>query len=347
MAYGGESNAKKLARAEFWNHVYWLRWKDGQHGDDRVLVLAGPEAADIRCLRAVGIDPRQVTAIDTDEASIKSSRQVVPDANYVIGDVFEYVRGEGRGQFDVIFLDFCCTLSPDLIAKTHVATLQGLRKRDGFIGVGAMYGREGRKYQQDPATHKFVPLPKSYQLNKGIPEGRHVGDDVAIAGAGIERTRFVWEAWRTQATRTRLLMTPVLFLSYRSGRRVGTRSVGVPMIYAAFLTRKMKRFQGRKMQSDAGARFEQEVQRTHGACVCVRDIGDDPDGEKVKKSALSWREHSPSERVADFLNLRRQQVAAWLAWETMRARGQSVSVETQPLSDDIIVTQSAEPAAKL
>ena len=90
------------------------------------------------------------------------------------------------------------------------------------------------------------------------------------------------------------------------------------MIYMAFIVRRLRWFRGKYMWARALIDYGDNV----GKVTLMKDIGDDPDGEKLKAEALRLRKDKgiESKHVADLLNIKRQQVAAWLAWDTMRER---------------------------
>lgn len=307
MEYGGESNAKKIARSKFWNHVWFFRWKEGENKDDRILVLCGPEAADVRCLRSVGIDTSQITAIDLNPKYIEASREIVPEANYVVGDVFEYLRKEGKGKFDVMFFDFCNTVSNNRTDKVVNCVHRGLRKKDGVVGVGTTYGRETGSSLSE-VNHHRKRITRHQKTNKDRFESP------GMTAAGVSRFAFYYKALDRRFCGGRYLSSMIAAITYHSQR---SDSGGVPMIYAMWsVRRKVGRLQGRLAWDDANV----EYRRSLGCNILVDHVGSDPEGDLLRKEALYWAEDHPSSRVADFLNLKRQQVAAWKAWKTMRAK---------------------------
>ena len=307
MGYGGESNAKKLARATLWNHIWRIRWKGGQNTDDRILVLVGPEAADIRCLRALEVDPRRVTAVDTNAEHIEASRALVPEANYVAGDVFDYLAGEGRKGFDVMFLDFCGPTSAKCMDDVAKGVMHGLRRNEGIVAIGHMYGRERKESGRRINKHKSV-LRNS---KKGKKSQKTVKGKMRITAAA--RAAYWFKALAERFVGGRMLESTVAFITYQSSRKA---SHGVPMFYVAWIVHRLPRMLGKLGWDEANMAFSRKL----GKVVLMKELGGDPDGKKVREEALYWAESYPSVRVADFLNLKRQQVAAWKAWRTMRER---------------------------
>ena len=191
--YGGESNAKKLARVLLWDHLQHVHV--ASHG--RILVLAGPEAGDIRTLQALGIDPRNIVAVDTDPEHIAKSREIAPDAEYILGDVFEAVREFDRDTFDVMFFDFCSTVSRDTLLSCLRAAKHGL-KDFGLLAIGNMYGRESAE------TKKILRRELAHAKRKGI--GTKIN-------AGTKRARFTWQQLGQITYGTRMMVVPTCFMT--------------------------------------------------------------------------------------------------------------------------------------
>lgn len=350
--YGGESNAKKLARLQFWLDTLHLRLHaigDVQKLDRlRALVLAGPEAADVRTLHAMDVPLKNITAVDINRSCIESSAAVLPGANYVCADVHEVARKARRG-YDVVFLDFCCPLSAKTVDQAVSIASLALKDR-GVFGMGVMYGREnptarehigelreslaGRVPRDDrerlvqfvadmvasePAAQRLLASTgrtveeTADWMMQNMPGKRE--SDAALAKA--TRGRFAVALVLERARRLGFLLHSASFYFYRSGRRVKERSVGTPMMYYAAICHRPMRRVSAKTLSRQGMRLIAMDNITDGGYL-LHDFGDDPDGEDVKKAAVQYARILGSTRTAELLNLKPGTVASWLAWDTTR-----------------------------
>lgn len=52
-------------------------------------------------------------------------------------------------------------------------------------------------------------------------------------------------------------------------------------------------------------------------------VPDDPDGDRLREKVVDIARAKGSTYASELFNLKRQQVAAWLAWETMRLRSEN------------------------
>lgn len=301
--YGGESNAKKIARATFWAHVSDLRWHSGgRKRSDRVLVLCGPTAADVRAVTALGISPSRVTAVDLDEEYISEFRLGEPRAEYVCEDVFRFLsrkrlvgKKKKRRKFDVVFLDFCGVLSPGMVREV-VRVAKNNVNHMGIIGIGVMYGRESGDTGREIAT-----------------------SDMGVTGAPpwMKRSGYLIGRATRELVRSRVMLVPVIDLMYRSGRTVSGKNVGSPMIYTAYIVHKARGSIGLSSYAKTIYRKMDESERDHNNVV--KAIGDDARGVKVRELAIKLCSGGLDiSTVSCLLNLKRQQIAAWKAWDTRR-----------------------------
>jgi hypothetical protein len=364
MTYGGESNAKRVARFHLWADV--LMFNDGvlsldegrksPEGSIRVLALAGPEAADARCLRGLGVYPSEVTLADMDLDAICASRKVMPDANYFHGDVFEYLmRREHHRAFDVVFLDMCSPISKSLTRKIARAAMHAVNN-NGRLAVGVMMGREtGRSRERtidcrEKVGQLFAAMSAKIQtmgretaikfLRAKLLRADREEDNLAkekLEGMGLSAEELVdllldpdghdeyvkcldapkelhearqltlKQSLRSHTRPQRVELHEGLAVFYHSARE-GNR--GVPMLYASYI---LRRYRKRNVMRKA-------IQR-HRGYPRVLTLGKDVDGAQVKEAALALAAGGcGSARAADIFNLKRQQIAAWKAWETMRQR---------------------------
>ena len=312
MTYGGESNGKKFARGTLWN--FWgEKWSGGDPGDRDILVFSGPEAADVRAAKAVGADPSRIVVVDTNKNHIESAKTLHPEPRYVHGDVFDLLQKEKK-KYDMLFFDFCQTLSDKLLLRV-VRVARDRLKRNGLLFIGAMYGRE-----RDAAIRARIEESRvaSSKIRKpGVGEDALKADPCAAA---VLRWRTVFLYLREMGLLSRMLTTPAMLFSYRSGRLVNGRSCGVPMIYVGVFVRSFRRFQGINRVADVEDQLIAEVHSLTGGGYygVIRELGDDADGVKLREEVLRLVDKGlSSEYLAQLFNLKRQQIAAWKAWRTM------------------------------
>lgn len=354
MGYGGESNAKKVARAYAWMSMFSVHGEDTESiSDRRFLVLAGPEAGDIKTLIGFGASPENITAVDVDEGALESSRRIEPRVNYQLGDVLAVVtRRHGKGKkpkrYDVIFLDYCSPISARVVRKSIQVAKVALTN-GGMFCTGFMYGREGpdacagvdrgrqvlqeRQVLQAFAAERYLAVPALLRLMERM--GYEYEDVIKSLGEGPLTTKEKLAAKRArnlsarvyllrelmlrESLQSKMAMIHLGHLGYRSGRRNKSgRSTGVPMLYYVCrgyqLIGNPTSSKVRRMIAKEEQKFNEEGTRI------IEYFGDDPDGKCLKSLALHIANKWGSQRAAQLLNLKRQQVAAWRAWETMRAR---------------------------
>jgi len=355
MSYGGESNAKKAARVIAWNTLLSYAGRRKNPEDFRALVLAGPVAGDIRTLRAFGVPSKNITAVDTDPAAIESSRLIAPNANYVLGDVLKVASRRRRRRpplkYDVIFLDYCSPISERAIQKS-VRVAKAALVNGGAFCTGFMYGREGPGAREGVKFGREMTLLTKKVVEEGVIEPtpamlrgvaqyglteadfhamRNIDPDSLKGEMKRDFEKVMNKSSRILYLQNRVFVTSmdygmVLFntgsVTYRSGRRTTDgRSSGVPMLY--FMSKGLQ-FLGhlprRKLEQHylrAVAEFD-----TDETFHC-EDIHDDPDGTRLRRIAVEFARTRGSAYVAELFGFNPRTVAAWLAWDTMRARDQS------------------------
>jgi len=364
MAYGGESNAKRLARARFWIEALFARHGETVYtpecpnDEENALVLCGPEGADVRILVELGFSEDRIVAVDSSRDYIEYTRERYPAATCICGELSKVISQKRfRRHFHYMLLDFCSPISKRLGVSVARTAAFGLKHR-GVLGAGFMYGREGpgcrehlariRKRMSDPSSlvarlggdaeqtldavaesvaakyqgEKHLEVKKLaleyYSQNDlwgGVMTEMKKGRRPTTL-AQLSRTHLMHEIISDAALQFGYILDEWAMHFYRSGRRVGKRSVGVPMMYyQAVCDRPNKSRKGLRRLRDL--RIVQNLQDTMHRSSFIRD---DPDGEVIKKAAVDLARMGGSARAAEILNLKRQQVAAWLAWETMRER---------------------------
>lgn len=362
MSYGGESNAKRIARASAWMAMMDMlpQFDDPGYklpGALRALVLAGPNAGDIRTLGALGVLPWHVTAVDIDPDAIRSSQEIEPDADYRVGDVLEVVTRRRKKRkplkYDLIFLDYCSPISERAVRKS-VRVAKAALINGGVFCTGFMYGRENgaaregvkkarelsdamADYAMEAPPEDFVtPAMKRMLDHKGLsPEvysqlDRHglTGKAKKAAEVGlklISRVNLLQHMTVRVGIEHGIVLFNVGHVSYRSGRRTRTgRSSGVPMLY---YMGKGYQLLGRPSRSKFMRQYDRLTQDfDENGMFYIERVEDDTDGEKVRALAVKIARRYSSHVAGDFLNLNPRTVAAWLAWETMREREEAKAV---------------------
>lgn len=293
MAYGGESWAKKLARHSVWEQVFEIA-----KAKSKFLVLAGPEAADVRALRARGIPPERITGVDLDQASIDSSRLVEPRANWLIGDLFETCKKQRRG-FDVLLLDFCFQLNEKNV--DYFAKCAAFAARDGAIVVGAFsYGREQKATLAD--------IKAASGEVKGFSGSLFAGAETP--NAGLSRAAS-FQNWSARAFQLRGCSFDIVAgVSYVSFRASGG---GTPMLYVV----------GRISRSKKSTKSNIRVTRVDSAHEKAHSL--------VREKAVAQARESSTETAADLFNVESGTLRAWRAVATRERRDisdPSIGVET-------------------
>jgi hypothetical protein len=355
MSYGGESNAKKIARLRVWLEMLRHTEKTKDVRESRALVLAGPEAGDIRALMALGVLPENITAVDVDPEALESSRRIVPAANYVLGDVLKVVSKKRRKKktkrYDMVFLDYCSPISERAVQKSVRVAKEAL-VNNGYFCTGFMYGREGPGAREGVSIGRetfmesvemlrdkiIAPTPAILRnmVDNGVDMSN--GDFYSLAEAisrGPEsfrgKNRQVIEKALNITARVSYLQNRMLdnslkhgmvlfntgYFAYRSGRRTKSgHSSGVPMIY--YLSRGLQ-FLGKLPKKRLKRHYLTEASKFDmEEAFCVGHLPDDPDGEGLRRCVMSFARKSGSAYAADLFNLNKRTVAAWLAWDTMR-----------------------------
>jgi hypothetical protein len=330
MAYGGESNAKKMARMKAWWQALDFMPGGGMPADlekVKAFVIAGPEAADIRVLRGSGVLPEHVVAVDVDPRAIESSRAVVPEAKYLRGDFVDICRHRKyRRAFDLLFIDLCSTLGDDVLIKAMQAVAFAGRHRCVLV-LGHMYGREQglaasaiRSVVEDREAD-WTERSRKVQGEEPIlteAQQRRVFQKVASV---VSRHSVVDAAFEMRARTHGLCVVGLGYVAYRSGRRSRGRSCGVPMIYHIYWCARLARRTRREEAQTALAMYEEIDQVRNFTGKAGTDLlADDPDGTHLRAEALQLSDVFGTAQAADLLNLKPGQIAAWRAWRTRRHR---------------------------
>lgn len=227
--YKGESWPKKLARLNFWSRAALLPSFFRQP----ILCLASREAGDISVLKAFGVEPKNIVAVDICKEAAEAAQALHPDV---------VVRHADAGDvqpplpYAAALLDFCCPVSAE-IAKV-VAKVSCRMAQRGLLGVAVLSGRErglARDFLDQDFAHAYA-AEKDERFARSLAKR---GEPVAILSSAGK--------WDRDATISSLVeefdRTVFLFgvgsIRYQS---VTADSRGVPMVITPFIVNKLNRF---------------------------------------------------------------------------------------------------------
>ena len=330
MTYGGESNAKKLARLHIWN---WFSFHRKCGAVRKLAVLSGPQACDVRVAIALGFDSHSIVAIDRDAAALREAKALLGElgsgVDWRCSDFEDVVSNE---SFSAVFMDSC---SPILhLATAAMATLTGITGTDTWsargsgeetlrsvlLAVGGMYGRDGKHLDK---TGSGLPPDKRRM--------RHFNSRLAKAAAAVN------SVYSSQTA-----------CSYSSRRLCADGKIrGTPMLYTAGLfgnVVQVERFKpmldqpngdGTVTKSGSARKHrrtclalarrlnkkQQKLSKGQGSLARMIAMGNDLDGEKVKGCAIRIAKETGAKAASNLLCLPEGTVRAWLAHETRGTYG--------------------------
>jgi hypothetical protein len=286
--YGGESNAKKLARVIFWD---WLRRTLHAAGVDpsttSTAVLCGPHGFDARTAQTQGF--RHIWCIDADRSYIEQARAESAEwgnhphnVRWVAGDFFEIIK---ETQFDVVFFDGCGQLLryAESAAESLVTIAAGQRHLS--LTIGGCYGRDGG------------------------------------SGGATQRCRTASSQLVNVAANKGLGIRPGGAFSYSSRRHRDDGSVnpGSPMMYLSASLCDAERGDDRQSR-----RAIKRIARRHAKKrgLDVHALGSDLNGDALRAAVVENRDAigGGAKGLAEMFCLDWRQVAAWLAIDTMKKK---------------------------
>ena len=282
--YGGESNAKKIARAMFWD---WKRRSLVGAGFDlsrtRTAVLCGPHGFDARAAQTQGF--RNIWCIDADPSYIEQAKAESAEwgnkpqgVRWIARDFFEVIN---ETQFDVVFFDGCGQLLKyaESLAENLVSIAAGQRHLS--LTIGGCYGRDGG------------------------------------SGGATQRCRTASSRLVEIASNKGLGIKPGGAFSYSSRRYRDDGSVnpGSPMIYLSASLCDAERGCDRQTRR-ALKRIAKRHTKKRGLDVYA--LGSDLSGDALRAAVLENREiiSGGAKGLAEMFCLDWRQVAAWLAVDT-------------------------------
>lgn len=321
MSYGGESNAKKMARLCAWRDII-NEWHAGNpnQGHPKVLVLSGPHAHDVRVATSFGVPAENITAVDSNPAALAAAKRENKQfgVRWIRGNCFDVLDNE---PFGIIFLDFCKTFKsaydevwPRLLKSTWGRPI-GPPRRGGqaytaHFCIAGMYGRDGQR----PRAATRQEQEQSMEFLKYL-----YGDDVKAKPLKTVPS----DAWRTVQAFTNAGATAkqfgaqliplfaISYQSYRANRR------GVPMLYWAGTLLKClgPRAARRHFRKHVvGDWYESEDWALLMGDALPQCYGSDPSGEELRSIALGLLlTGNAADQVADRLCIDRATLTAWQA----------------------------------
>ncbi len=237
MGYGGETNAKKLARFNLWMEMLETEEFDLQWANiGRFLVLCGPDRGDVNYLDArinakincngmiTKHPPNElIVAVDEDIDALESALDL-EDTNLCTNVIYKHaavldVAKEYRREFSVVYLDLCSNISNKTL-DTAVGVISSGMRDQGMFAMTVMMGRElDITIEQMRKPNGFVTLePKT--------------DKSPITEAALTRSQYLYAALhkRLDAVCGGTLL-PRGIMSYSSAKEKNGKSWGgVPML---------------------------------------------------------------------------------------------------------------------
>lgn len=312
--YRGESWPKKVARTLFWHRVVSLLGMERMRSA-KILVLSGPVAGDALCAVAHGASPQNIIAVDIDEESIASSRawaderlsdaRIAERPRFIVSDV-QRLRHDMK--FDVVFLDFCCTVGPAVKLFAKVASKHA--REGAVIGVGFMYGRERgafvkarKEYDADVASDSYRDAVRFVEANRRGGPGEALVD---TGHAPVARMAFAHdEIGRMSASLGMKCHMGEGCITYHSGDSGGG---GSPMMYLIG-RRVRKHVYG--FADDATARMAEDEYSVHVL----------PESESaVREACVVHYDEASAASLACLYNVPMARIAAWRAVDTRERR---------------------------
>jgi len=353
--YKGDSPAKKIARVNYWTHV-WERLGERMERTKH-LILCSREGGDIGVLLGLNVPGKNIVAVDREESALRACARKWRGngISFELGDVVDVAR-KYRSDLGSALLDFCSPMNDEVI-RTIVRVMQGGLKSEAFCGAAVMMGREktamastidetrktwgeSLRTSVEEVAPIRDPVERLYALEEllAIRGEANLNASRALADLGPERA---WASIVKQASdmparplgvRTvvlarsiqhacvatrRVIPSTSYVASYQSSTRT---SRGVPMMYWGAVvhvqpTRLSKRAFARRWERMRGERMEVVHHRRYDETDLRRKALWLAD----RAASLGCRGGDANAFAAQVLNLDSpQQIAAWKAHRTMK-----------------------------
>ncbi len=316
--YKGESWPKKLARLNFWSRASITPL----FFSSPILCLASREAGDISVLKAFGVKPHNIIAVDVCLEAVEAAQALHPDVKVLHADA-----GDVNPQlpYGAAFLDFCGPVSAE-IARVVARVSRKMAQRS-FLGVAVLAGREqglardflnpqfSDAYHADKDQRFASALRQQGKTVTLLSPTESLGRDVTISALveEIEKTVFLFGAGA---------------IRYQS---VTPNSRGVPMLITPFIVNKLNRYNlvASRLQiiRRMNVAVHEMVAREINAALSTGHLPDEPppdpletiipaDIDDCKREAIRILVQSGA-NAAQLLNLTKGQAAALRAHGTM------------------------------
>ena len=301
--YKGESPAKKLARAAFWDKAMMNIHRHNVRGG--ILVLASREGGDISTLLGMGVPPGAIIGVDRCPDAAKECQDKFPEVRVICDDVCN-VADYARGEVAALFLDFCGPISPNL-TKIVWRCAQRACVPNAIVGVGFLRGRERIVGQGQIERARLVKEKYTEETKAFVEHGLIVDHDERDDPDAVDCVRHV-AAWIDINDRARSFgwqCLPIGAVTYQS---TSESSRGVPMIYGV----------SRKVPVPCTI---EQFDYDQNVLVHIRPrIGDSME-MAVKRSAVHTAKHHGTKSAALIYNVPETTVVAWMAHETRGTYG--------------------------
>lgn len=294
--YIGETDAKRVARLQLYLRIQQLQSEEVRKRG-MVVVLAGPEAGEVGCLRyLLNLDPRQVLFVDTDKNGLRVARSRWPGVATFNGDLLDAIQAL-KAPLAFANLDFTGVMKKKerrIVEEAALCTMKG-----GFISYTYFTGREM------PGRSNFNEIVKVPAIREALPS--HFKKNRLV----MDEKRTVWY----MSELMRLLgptFDPAFFLRY-DARHEAKYSRHSPMGVMAF----------QNAPHSIRTRTWETLMKsgTHeGSTNGKLDTATVKGRLRSKAIALAFKGKT-SKEIAEILNVKAGTVAAWLANETRGTYG--------------------------
>lgn len=223
--YKGESLGKKIARAWFWicaREYLGDRFYTGNH-----LVLASREGGDVAVLKAMGVAPKRIFAMEISKSAAAEFAAKHPDVNLRVGDVAQTVVDKQiRGTLVCAHLDFCPWFTQNVFDTAVRVARFGLVDR-GVLSIGVMKGRESGTAASTIKSHTANCQEDATRASLyENAESRRWG---ARVDTSMARLKFVYNALRKE-----LVYGAGPMVSPICQQSIGYSSGVTPMLFSVF-----------------------------------------------------------------------------------------------------------------
>lgn len=163
MKFVHDTIGKKITRLEVWLHIKMMMG-DKAFKKARILVLAGPDGADLGIALNLGADPKNLLAIDISRECVTRTKWLYPEVRVEKKHLAKLIDEGKERPFDVLFLDFCSPMSEQSLSLVNTAIIGG-GTPDAIFAYTFLCGRE---MPGDPAYSRIfakqADLPRASKV---------------------------------------------------------------------------------------------------------------------------------------------------------------------------------------